>query len=81
MYGEGISKTGEILDLAVEKGLVEKSEPGTLTIKGLGKVEKMPKIFLKKIKIPPMKLKKYFGQITKNKKPNLKKMLFLTAKI
>ena len=25
MYGEGISKTGEILDLAVEKGLVEKS--------------------------------------------------------
>ena len=45
-------------------------ESGTHTIiKGLAKVEKMLKFFLKKIKIPPMKLKKYFGQITKNKKP------------
>ena len=25
MYGEGISKTGEIIDLGVENGLIEKS--------------------------------------------------------
>ena len=83
MYGEGISKTGEILDLAVEKGLVEKSGAWySYNNQRIGQGrEKMLKFFLKKIKIPPMKLKKYFGQITKNKKPNLKKMLFLMAKI
>ena len=46
MYGEGISKTGEILDLASKEGIVEKLERGihTMVIE-LDRDEKMPKYF------------------------------------
>ena len=46
MYGEGISKTGEILDLAANNGMVENLALGILImVTELGKEEKMPKIF------------------------------------
>ena len=31
MYGQGISKTGEIIDLGVDNGIIEKVDPGTVT--------------------------------------------------
>jgi recombination protein RecA len=33
MYGEGISKVGEILDLAVDHDIIKKSGPGSVTEK------------------------------------------------
>lgn len=33
MYGQGISKIGEILDLGVKAGLVEKSDAGSAMIR------------------------------------------------
>ena len=46
MYGEGISKTGEILDLATKEGLVEKLEHGIHTmVKELDKEGKTLKSF------------------------------------
>ena len=48
MYGEGISKTGEILDLAVEKGLVEKSGAWySYNNQRIGQGRENAKIFLK----------------------------------
>ena len=48
MYGEGISKTGEILDLAVEKGLVEKSGAWySFNNQRIGQGRENAKIFLK----------------------------------
>ena len=32
MYGEGVSKTGELIDLGVKAGIVEKSAPGSPSI-------------------------------------------------
>ncbi len=48
MYGEGISKTGEILDLAVDKGLVEKSGAWySYNNQRIGQGRENAKIFLK----------------------------------
>ena len=48
MYGEGISKTGEILDLAAEKGLVEKSGAWySYNNQRIGQGRENAKIFLK----------------------------------
>ena len=46
MYGEGISKTGEILDLTQTLGLLRNQEHGThITVIELVKVEKTLKTF------------------------------------
>ena len=50
MYGEGISKTGELLDMAVENDLVDRAVPGTHMVANvLGKVVKMLKSGLRNI--------------------------------
>ena len=52
MYGEGISKTGELLDLGVNAGVVEKSALGIATeMSELVREEKMPKYFYQRILI------------------------------
>ena len=50
MYGKGISKVGELVDLGAKAGIVEKSG-AWYAYKGekIGKVEKMLKFILKKI--------------------------------
>ena len=48
MYGEGVSKVGEILDLGVKAGIVEKSGPGSPTTpSGSGRDGRTPRLFLK----------------------------------
>ena len=42
MFGEGISKVGEILDLGVEYGIVKKAVPGTVTEKQGWRKDVMP---------------------------------------
>jgi recombination protein RecA len=44
MYGEGISKTGELLDLGVKAGVVEKSGPGSpMATSGSGRGARTPR--------------------------------------
>ncbi len=46
IYGEGISREGDVLDLAVEKNIVEKSGTWyTLKIRGLAREGRMPRFF------------------------------------
>ena len=62
MYGEGISKTGELIDLGVKAGLVEKSG-AWFSYKGenSARAAKMPKSFCATIRKSPMKSKIRFG--------------------
>ena len=68
MYGEGISKTGEILDLAVEKGLVEKSGAWySYNNQRIGQGRENAKIFLKENQSTSDEIEKILR--SDNKKP------------
>jgi len=63
MYGEGISKTGELIDLGVKAGVVEKSGPGSPTIvSGSAKAGKMQRIFSRPIRRLPNGSSKTFAK-------------------
>jgi len=50
MYGEGVSKVGEILDLGVKAGLVENREPGSaMTRSASARAARMPSSTSRKI--------------------------------
>lgn len=78
MYGEGISKEGEIIDLGVEAGIIEKSG-AWYTYKGekLGQGKETVKVLLKEnIKLRDElenKIRDYYGISQKKEKENEKK--------
>ena len=77
MYGEGISKEGEIIDLGVEAGIIEKSG-AWYTYKGekLGQGKETVKVLLKEnIKLRDElenKIRDYYG-ISQKKKKKMKR--------
>ena len=63
MYGQGIYHMGEVIDLGVKQGLIERLVPGIVIMEiGLGKEKLMLLNILKKTKVSPMTLKVKFDQ-------------------
>ncbi len=72
MYGEGISREGDILDLAVENGIVEKSGSWfSFNNERIGQGRENAKIFLKEhpevARAVEEKIKEHFGLLRKSK--------------
>ncbi len=72
MYGEGISREGDLLDLAVENGIVEKSGSWfSFNNERIGQGRENAKIFLKEhpevARVMDEKIKEHFGLLRKSK--------------
>jgi recombination protein RecA len=64
MYSEGISKSGEILDLGVKAGVVEKPAPGSpTTASASARAARMPRRFSRPIPTSPEKSKPRSGRM------------------
>ena len=52
LYGQGISRTGEVIDVAVELGIVKKAAHGSaMRIRSWDRAEKMPRRLWKRTPI------------------------------
>ena len=64
MYGEGVSKMGELIDLGVKAGVVEKSAPGSpMTASGSARAARTPNRFSNPIPISPARSRSRSGRM------------------